>query len=262
MLEFNDFGVNQHGFRKDHSTETALLTLQSVISKKIENCTPSVLYSIDLSAAFDLLRPDTFTSMFKNILSVGLLFAINDFLIGRTFQVKYGDMISQKKMLDRGCVQGSVLGPILFNLYLSDLNTQVCGHGIDIITYADDTYVIVSDETPEKTILKAKQTAEKHVEYLRLKGMKVNMDKTEIMWLGKSDPPTSNLNINGHDFCFQNNIKALGITVSRNLSWDDHLVNVIQKGKKLMKGFRFIRKHLTEKQFLQTVTNTFFASTF
>jgi len=100
------------------------------------------------------------------------------------------------------------------------------------------------------------------MEYLRLKGMKVNMDKTEIMWLGKSDPPTSNLTINGHDFCFQNNIKALSITVNRNLSWEDHLVNVIQKGKKLMKGFRFIRKHLTEKQFLQTVTNTFFASTF
>jgi len=58
------------------------------------------------------------------------------------------------------------------------------------------------------------------------------MNKTEIMWFEKPNPPTNNLTIKGQDFTFQNDIKSLGITVNRSLSWDDHLENVIQKGKK------------------------------
>jgi len=50
--------------------------------------------------------------------------------------------------------------------------------------------------------------------------------------------------------------------MSNNLSWDAHLVARIKKGKNLMRGFKFIRKYPNEKQFLMTVTNTFFVSMF
>jgi len=105
-------------------------------------------------------------------------------------------------------------------------------------------------------------TAEKHVSYLESKGMKVNLDKTEIMRLGKGKPPCDTMTVNGSTFPFKQTIKALGIYMSNDLSWDAHLVAQIKKGKNLMRGFKFIRKYLNEKQFLTTVTNTFFASMF
>ncbi len=78
-------GENQHGFKPKHSTETALLTLQSHMSEAVEKRIPGVVYSVDLSAAFDLLVPDKFYNLFKDKLSEGLLFCILDFLQNRKF---------------------------------------------------------------------------------------------------------------------------------------------------------------------------------
>jgi hypothetical protein len=59
-------GENQHGFRKNHSTETALLMLQSKLAQILDKGDPGIIYSFDLSAAFDLLRPDKFFELFKD----------------------------------------------------------------------------------------------------------------------------------------------------------------------------------------------------
>jgi hypothetical protein len=114
-------GHHQHGFRKHHSTETALLTLQSYMAHALDNKLPTLVYSVDLSAAFDLLRPDKFFDIFNNKLSDPLLCSIMDFLSKRTFRVEVDGTSSVIKELDRGCVQGSILGPRLFSLYVGEL---------------------------------------------------------------------------------------------------------------------------------------------
>ena len=80
-------GPLQHGFRKAHSTTTALLEIQSYISKSLDAGLSVIVYSVDLSAAFDLLRADTFDDIIGRKLSEGLRFAILDFLSGRNFVV-------------------------------------------------------------------------------------------------------------------------------------------------------------------------------
>ncbi len=97
-------GTNQHRFQKNHSTETALLMIQSGMASLLESGTPGIIYSMDLSAAFDLLRPDKFHDLFKNKLSEGLFFAIMDFLTNRWFQVELGDSVSALHHIDRGCM--------------------------------------------------------------------------------------------------------------------------------------------------------------
>jgi len=85
------------------------------------------------------------------------------------------------------------------------------------------------------------------------KGMKVNLDKTEIMWLGKGKTPCDTMTVNGSTFPFKQTIKALGIYMSNDLSCDAHLLAQIKKGKNLMRGLKFIRNFLNEMQFLTTL---------
>ena len=72
-------GEHQHGFKMEHSTEMALLTLQSYIAEALDNKKIGILYSIDLSAAFDLLLPDKFFELFKDKLPDNLMYCIIDF---------------------------------------------------------------------------------------------------------------------------------------------------------------------------------------
>jgi hypothetical protein len=111
-------GLHQHGSRQKHSTETALLTLQSYLSSILESKKQGIIYSVDLSAAFDLLKPVKFYELFQNDLSEGLLYCIMDFLQKRKFHVEVNGNMSEPLDLDRGCVQGSVLGPRLFSMYV------------------------------------------------------------------------------------------------------------------------------------------------
>ena len=150
-------GIHQHGFKKMHSTETAMLTIQSTISTILDNKKRAMMYSVDLSAAFDLLKPDKFFALFKNKISEGLMFCIMDFLQDRKFSVEIEGVRSDTLTLDRGCVQGSVLGPKLFSLYTGGLVESISQSGIQIVSYADDTYVILQGDSDGEVVKKLRK---------------------------------------------------------------------------------------------------------
>ncbi len=72
-------GPHLHGFRKNHSTTTAILDLQRIIAKELDNNMRCVIDSVDLSAAFDLLRKNTLDDIIKNDIPISLRAAIHDF---------------------------------------------------------------------------------------------------------------------------------------------------------------------------------------
>jgi hypothetical protein len=259
-------GLHQHGFKQSHSTETALLTLQSYMAEALEQKKPACLYSVDLSAAFDLLIPDKFYNLFKDKLSEGLMFCLMDFLQGRKFKVDMGavNQCSEIITLDRGCVQGSVLGPRLFSLYVGGLEselTKLCS-GIKVVSYADDTYVLVTSESWNEIPDKVSRVISAHACFLRDLGMTVNESKTEIILLGTPGQEITSININSNPCLISKKMKALGITINGTLSWDDHAENMIQKGKGLISIFRHVRKYMTEKQFLKSVICNFYSSVY
>jgi len=104
----------------------------------------TAIYSLDLSTAFDLLRADKLREILEGKIEQGLLLSLLDFLKGGSFKVKVAQETSDRFELDRGCVQGSVLGPSLFSLYGGELHSIL--DEAWITTYADDSYVVVSDE--------------------------------------------------------------------------------------------------------------------
>jgi len=118
-------GSNQHGFRKQHSTTTAMLEIQGHLAEATDKGLFTLIYSVNMSAAFDLLRPDVFHKIMKDSLDPGILWTLMDFLKNRKMIVRIDSKESQTKKLDRGCVQGSVLGPALFSHYCKDLARNI-----------------------------------------------------------------------------------------------------------------------------------------
>jgi hypothetical protein len=89
-------GQTQHGFRKNRSTLTALLEIQHEISSALDKNLLVSTYSIDMTAAFDLLRPDLFHQ--NAGLNPSLLNIATDFMTGRTFQVKVNSNVSTQNL--------------------------------------------------------------------------------------------------------------------------------------------------------------------
>lgn len=188
-------GEHQHGFRPHHSTTTCLLQLKDTICDRLDRKKKVLAYSLDLSAAFDMLRPDTFNTTMQGKLPNDILGIINEFLCKRKFYVECNGERSRMSQIDRGCPQGSVLGPVLFNLYTSSICTKLPS-SVSLTAYADNSYVIVEDDELENLISKTELCLTTHIACLEDIGMKVNDSKTEIIYFGK-DQANITLNIRG-----------------------------------------------------------------
>jgi len=108
---------HQYGFCPNNSTTTCLLNLKDEVCEGLDHKLNVIAYSLDLSAPFDMLCPDTFKILMKGKISNDLLGVLDEFPTDRKFYVEMHGKRSTIKMLDRDCPQGSGLGPVLFNLY-------------------------------------------------------------------------------------------------------------------------------------------------
>jgi len=252
MEETKDMeGNSQHAYRPFHSTTTALLELQHKISSNLEEKLKVACYSIDLSAAFDVLRPGIMMNILRDMqVSHGLAHAIKDFLMGRKIYVDVDGAISEIKDMNIGCVQGSILGPRLFTLYMGKLIEAVKE---EVVSYADDTYVVIKAKTDEELKEKVKEVSKQHIEFLKRLGMVVNRSKTEVVVFDKEYNKTS-FDIDGEMIDSKPFIKALGLTIQHDLNWDKHVSQVTARIAPKITLLKKIRKNMTTEQFLKVAT--------
>jgi hypothetical protein len=139
-------GKNQHGFKKGRSTVTALKEIQSQIAMKIDEGYYVAMGSLDLTAAFDVVNTDL---LLKRLEKLGLpqdwMELLEAWLRDRAAFVEVSADRSMIYDVNIGTVQGSILGPVLFSLFVS----PVFG-GNNIVAYADDTYTITSAKNKRK----------------------------------------------------------------------------------------------------------------
>jgi hypothetical protein len=251
-------GPNQHGFKKGHSTTTAAIEIQSRIASVLQDGRHCAIYSMDLSAAFDLIRPEIFVDKaLKVIPSEGLVHLIHDFITDRKGYVEIGQSSSQMKRFESGCPQGSTLGPKVFNIYCNDLYNSV-GEGY-LVSYADDSYVIVDAASHDELLQKTVETMNQHLTWLRDNGMICNVEKTEFMVVNPPKVGSLSITVDGREIKSQPNIKVLGILFDDALSWLPHVQRTITKSNRMFHGLKLIRKYLSLKQASQVMTSFYYS---
>lgn len=137
---------HQHGFRKQHSTTTALTAIATQISDGLNQsrpCERTVLVALDLSKAFDTV---SHTTLFRDIADSSLpnnlkRWTVN-YLCGRQSFVEFRGKKSKPRRIKQGVPQGGVISPLLFNFYISKLPAPP--EGVELISYADDCTILAT----------------------------------------------------------------------------------------------------------------------
>jgi len=245
-------------YKPGSSTTTACLTIQDFISTALDEGKIALMYSIDLTSAFDLIRPSLLVkAMLNSGIDKKLIQVILNFLTNRTGFVDFKGQNSYVSKIPIGCVQGSVLGPVLFNIYVNQLQTVV-GEDVLCVSYADDSYVAVSCPVNETNFFlnKLSDIASRHINWLQSIGMICNASKSDFVAFGHQGLPLS-LNINGSVIESKDQIKILGITFTSNLKWNRHVNLVISKCNRMSYMLRFLRLHLNAEQHRRVIFSHF-----
>ncbi|KAJ1112958.1 hypothetical protein NDU88_001218 [Pleurodeles waltl] len=186
-LETNDsLDPTQFGFRANHSTETALIAATDDIRSLTDKGETVALILLDLSAAFDTVCHRTLIHRLSNAGIRGkALEWIISFLSGRTQRVRLPPFRSTATEIICGVPQGSSLSPTLFNIYMTPLANIARKHGLDLISYADDTQLILSlTNNPTSARTRLHEGMKEVANWMTNSRLKLNTEKTEVLILG------------------------------------------------------------------------------
>ena len=214
-------------YRKYYSCHTALLCLLEELRTALDSKAHAAMVGIDLLKAFDCLPHELLLSKLKAYgLSKNSVKRLASYLGNRFQRVKIGDAYSPWLSLCRGVPQGSVLGPLLFNIFLNDLLFLTTNSNIN--SYADDTQLFLHglNPTTTQTLLQSDLTLVS--DWFQANGMTNNPSKCLSMWFATNANDLS-VSLNGIIIDTANTMQLLGVSIDRDLNFNVHVKETIRK---------------------------------
>ena len=214
----------QHGFRAHHSTTHQLLRVVEQITEgfNINHSTGAVF--LDVSKAFDKVWHNGLVyKLLRSGMSLSLVKIIKSFLKNRTFQVKHLGSLSTIKPIVSGVPQGSILSPLLYNIFMHDIPLNTAG--TTLAQYADDTAILYRSRSPRVIFIRLQAALENLDNYFNKWRISINPAKTVAILFSRrrnAAPPTL-LNLLDHDIPWSDTCKYLGVILDKKLTWSAHI---------------------------------------
>ena len=259
----------QSAYRRFHSTETAVTKVYNDLLLAADKGQMSALCLLDLTAAFDTVDHELLLHRLERQFGLhGVVLAwFASYLSERRFQVYYSGGMSREVFIVCSVPQGSVLGPRLFVLYIADLADEIHQHGVNLHAYADDSqlYMHCHRDDVAASAAHLSQCVVDIGHWMAANRLQMNPAKTELLWAGTKHnvsllgchAPTLQL---GSDIVTpSNHVRVLGVTISADLSLDQHVSKVCAVGFYRLRQLRRIRKSL-DNESTATLVHAFVTS--
>ena len=203
---------------------------------------------MDLSKAYDCLPHDP---LIAKLAAYGFedsaTFLISDYLSKRYKRLKIGSVYSSYLEILRGVPQGSILGPILLNIFINDLiffiqETEVCN-------FADDTTIYSCSLNYKDAAHKLSNDTHTFLNWFKVNSIVANPGKFQIMFLGsKIDNCKITFAIENKQIKCKGEVKLLGITIDEKLIFTKHIANICSLANNRLRALTRIRRYLSKEQ--------------
>ena len=241
------------GYRKGHSTEQCLLVMVEMWRKALDEQKVVGGVLTDLSKAFDCLPHDLLIAKLHAYgFEKSALHFIHSYLTERTQRTHVDGEYSNHRTMKYGVPQGSILGPLLFNLFMNDIFYFM--DKAKLANYADDTSTYLSDEGIFPFLHALKSETEVVLDWFRINEMKSNSDKCHLIVAENEHRPSyisnSCIYLDGEKELLQSEeiVKLLGVLIDNKLTFKDHIKLLLRKGNQKLHALMRVSKYMsTEK---------------
>ena len=212
---------NQFGFRSKHSTNHALISITEDIRNALDNNNFACGVFIDLQKAFDTVDHKILLNKLEFYGVRGLTnLWFKSYLTNRKQFVSINGFNSTESIMNFGVPQGSVLGPLLFLIYINDLHLAI--KYSKTTHFADDTNLIIKNKSPKKLQKQLNLDLKFLCNWLKANKISLNSSKTEIIIFRHPNKPLNydlKIKIDGKKLIPSKYVKYLGILIDANLNW-------------------------------------------
>jgi hypothetical protein len=226
-----------------------------MIARAVDNDEFVLVPSLDLSSAFDVVNIDL---LMKRLVIIGLpddvTSLIEAWLRNRSYYVSIDGENSILHDLLLGTVQGSVLGSVLYAMFVSPLFDIV-----PVLAFADDSYRVESGAYKLVLVNNMEKSLEAIIKLLRNSGLKVNNKKTDMCLFYKHDTAPVIIKVGDLSIRCKKEINVLGVTFDSKIQRSNHVANIIQKSTRSLNAIKFLRKYFNTTELLQLLTSNFYS---
>jgi len=258
--KFKLLSVSQFGFRKGSSTSDAVLKFMKYVYDGLDERCHTLGLFIDLRKAFDTVDHD---SLLKKMEKYGVRgvasFWFKSYLCNRYQCVRIGNSRSDFAPIAVGVPQGSVLGPLLFLLYINDLPS--ISHSACFSLFADDTTIAIRNNSYDKLISEANVLLDALYSWTRNNRLSLNTDKSNALLISNRNTDIQTpylITIGESPLWYVESVKFLGVHLDRKLNFGQHVRYISSKLSKTVGIFYRIREFVPESVLVSLYYSLFY----